>query len=261
MSVTQSESIAPALAAPFPESDIEWRIARSGMKGEKPWGMCLAYLTNRAIMDRLDAVMGPADWRNEFREWGDKAVLCGISLRLNDEWVTKWDGADQTDIEAAKGGFSNAMKRAAVQWGIGRYLYNLEGGWATFHEGGEHSALVKRDKEDKGQYFKWSPPKLPSWALPKDGKAVREQLPAGGSKGATAALPTDFSQKPAALTPDPLTFPGEPGHKGPTWKGKPMSGMTTADLVGLRKWFAKDGAKWATKIDEVDEVLADRSGE
>ena len=42
----------------------------------------------------------------------------------------KWDAAENTQVEAVKGGRSGAMKRAAVQWGIGRYLYNLEEGFA-----------------------------------------------------------------------------------------------------------------------------------
>ena len=32
-------------------------------------------------------------------------------------------------MEAIKGGLSNAMRRAAVQWGIGRYLYDLPQQW------------------------------------------------------------------------------------------------------------------------------------
>jgi hypothetical protein len=75
--------------------------------------------------------------------------------------VTKWDGAENTDIEAVKGGLSGAMKRAAVQWGIGRYLYDLDEGWANIHDRGRHSA---KDKNNK--WFKWDPPELPPWALP-----------------------------------------------------------------------------------------------
>ena len=58
------------------------------------------------------------------------------------------------------------MKRAAVQWGIGRYLYNLE---ETFAVVGETGAFYqgKNDKKNTPA-FKWSPPALPSWALPED---------------------------------------------------------------------------------------------
>ena len=114
------------LAEPFAPHDIEWRIGRAGEKNDKVWATCLAYVTNRAIMQRLDDVCGPGNWRNEIKEWttGSPGVLSGISIRVGtadgSEWVTKWDGAEQTDIESVKGGFSNAMKRAAVLWGIGR---------------------------------------------------------------------------------------------------------------------------------------------
>lgn len=39
------------------------------------------------------------------------------------------DGAENTDIEPVKGGLSDAYKRAAVKWGIGRYLYDMEAAW------------------------------------------------------------------------------------------------------------------------------------
>lgn len=153
------------LTKPFPAKDIEWRIQQSGMKNNRPWALVLAYVTNRAIMERLDAVCGPENWKNEFKEGPAGGVLCGISICINSagtkgEWITKWDGAENTQVEEIKGGLSGAMKRAAVQWGIGRYLYNLTAGWATFCEDGEHKSKVD------GIYFKWNPPALPAWALP-----------------------------------------------------------------------------------------------
>lgn len=161
-----------ALQRPFESRDIEWRIGRSGVKKDGGvWASALAYLTNRAIMSRLDEVMGPGLWKNEFKEWrvGDKCgVLCGLSLKLESEWVTKWDGAENTDIESVKGGLSDAMKRAAVQWGIGRYLYNLE---ATFVEvSGEKRNdwnWAQHTNQDKTKIsYWWKAPGLPDWALP-----------------------------------------------------------------------------------------------
>ena len=125
--------------------------------------MALAYVTNRAIMNRLDEVCGPENWKNEFKAAPDGGILCGISIKIGDEWVTKWDGAENTDIEAVKGGLSGAMKRAAVQWGIGRYLYKLEESWINANENGAY-----RGKTKDGTTFKWDAPSLPAWALPKD---------------------------------------------------------------------------------------------
>jgi hypothetical protein len=161
------------LAAPFRPDDIEWRVGQSGVKGDgSVWAKVLAYVTNRAIQQRLDDVCGPQHWRNEFREWtaGTAGVLCGISIRdpQTGEWVTKWDGAEQTDIEKVKGGLSNAMKRAGYQWGIGRYLYDLPEGFARIvakGTKGAHYASAKPRTGDKVDYY-WLPPELPRWAQP-----------------------------------------------------------------------------------------------
>lgn len=163
-----------ALAAPFPAEDIEWRIAQKGARDGKPWAKVLAYVTNRAIMQRLDDVMGPENWRNEFQHI-DSAFLCGLSLRIDNEWITKWDGAQESQIEATKGGISGAMKRAAVQWRIGRYLYDLTEGWANIHAGGKN--YVGEDRKNNVPAFKWDAPQLPAWALPKvNGFITRSQV-------------------------------------------------------------------------------------
>jgi hypothetical protein len=154
------------LKKPFPADEIEWRIGRSGVKPDgSPWAMVLAYVTNRAIMDRLDTVCGPENWCNRFDKAPDGGVMCGISIRIGEEWVTKWDGAENTDIEGVKGGLSGAMKRSGVQWGIGRYLYGLEEGFANIHEKGRFRAKAKSNSGQEVK-FKWDPPALPGWALP-----------------------------------------------------------------------------------------------
>ncbi len=151
------------LAQPFKEDDIEWRVQRCGEKNNKIWAMVLCYVTNRAIMNRLDDVIGAGNWKNYYESTPTgKGTLCGIAIRIKDEWVTKWDGAEDTAIEAVKGGLSGAMKRAAVQWGIGRYLYNLDEGYADICPDGENYTSDKKLNKS----FKWNPPSLPSWALP-----------------------------------------------------------------------------------------------
>ncbi|OQA04927.1 MAG: Single-stranded DNA-binding protein DdrA [bacterium ADurb.Bin400] len=121
------------LQEPFSAEDIEWRVGV--MNADRTSGTALPYVTNRAIQDRLDGVTGPQNWRNEFEKWNDKGVKCGISIRFDGEWVTKYDGADEPNIEPTKGGFSDAMKRAAVQWGIGRYLYSMPIVWVPLEQG------------------------------------------------------------------------------------------------------------------------------
>lgn len=160
-------------ADPFPADDVEWRIAQKGVgRNDKPWAKVLAYITNRAIMQRLDDVAGPENWKNEFVHI-EGAFLCGLSIKIDGEWVTKWDGAQESQIEATKGGLSGAMKRAAVQWGIGRYLYGLDEGFAEISDNGRFYS--GRDQRNNIPAFKWNPPKLPAWALPQTTDRRKEE--------------------------------------------------------------------------------------
>jgi hypothetical protein len=160
--MTDLQKAMQELQKPFPAQDIEWRVQRvvKTSKGNK--AVVLAYVTNRAIQNRLDEVFGIGNWKNEFKEWRENGVLCGISVKIDGEWVTKWDGAEETQIEAVKGGFSGSMKRAAVQWGIGRYLYNLDETWVDIKERGENYISDKKT----GIQGYWNTPTLPAWALP-----------------------------------------------------------------------------------------------
>ena len=169
------------LSAPFAPSEIEWRIQEAGKTKEgKVWAKCFAYVTNRAIMDRLDEVAGPQNWKNEYKAGPAGGVLCGLSIRFDEEWITKWDGADNPEIEAVKGGLSNAMKRAAVQWGLGRYLYGLDVYFAEIVANGRFFSRLPRDKG--GDSFKWNPPALPAWATPQNYQPPpTEQLDPGES--------------------------------------------------------------------------------
>ena len=137
------------LAKPFAPEDLEWRIQVTSQ--DKSKGLAVPYVTNRAIQDRLDEVVGSENWRNEYRPWhkGEKkeAQLCGISIYLEDrkEWLTKWDGSEDSDIEPVKGGLSDSMKRAAVQFGIGRVLYKMNTVWVQVEQKGR--SVVIKDAE------------------------------------------------------------------------------------------------------------------
>lgn len=165
------------LAEPFEASEVEWRVSRAGKGRNGIFCVVLAYVTARAIAQRFDDVCGPEGWRNEKPEIievrpGVTAFIGGISVIDNQgEWITKYDVASPTDIEPAKGGFSGAMKRAAAQFGAGRYLYLLDEEFAEVSDnppskkGWNYATLSERHGSDS---YYWRPPRLPSWALPKD---------------------------------------------------------------------------------------------
>jgi hypothetical protein len=132
-----------ALAAPFPPASVSWRIGSSNKKkrqketsdqyAKATKGMALAYIDARDVMDRLDDVCGPDGWQCRYSHAAAKTI-CDIGIKVGDEWVWKADGAGDTDHEALKGALSDAFKRAAVRWGIGRYLYHISSPWVDLDE-------------------------------------------------------------------------------------------------------------------------------
>jgi Rad52/22 family double-strand break repair protein len=116
--MTQFPDLFTALAAPFDAQETRTR-AHAGRQ--------IQYITARTAMNRLDSVLGPENWWDEYVP-GENSVLCRLTLRLPDgKTLTKADAGgyagmpDQGDDD--KSGFSDAFKRAAVKFGVGRYLY------------------------------------------------------------------------------------------------------------------------------------------
>jgi hypothetical protein len=127
-----------ALRAPFPEDQIHWR------KGGKPYNgkfKALAYLDQRDVEDRLDEVTG-GKWQCEHYTGPNNTVICKIGIEIDGVMLWKSDGGqdltDSDDIQqrenADKGAYSNAFKRAASTWGVGRYLYRCKAGYVAFNQ-------------------------------------------------------------------------------------------------------------------------------
>ena len=131
---------AAALQYPFTANEIEWRVLHTTK--DKSKGQVAAYVDSRAIQDRLDAVLGRENWQNRFctvqgKDNASTTQVCELSIYYPNrgEWITKSNGAGNTDIEPVKGGLSNAFKRAASMWGVGRYLYDLKNLWVPLKDG------------------------------------------------------------------------------------------------------------------------------
>lgn len=123
-----------ALAAPFPPDAISWRVGST--TGDKSKGMALAYIDARDVQDRLDEVCGPAGWERRHPHVSG-TTTCELAIWIEGRgWVTKTDGAGDTDVEAQKGSLSDSFKRAAVNWGVGRYLYGLPSPWVALEAKG-----------------------------------------------------------------------------------------------------------------------------
>lgn len=150
MSEKEMTMLLDKLKEPFDEKVIHWRVGATTKDKDK--GIALAYIDARDVMKRLDEVMGIDGWQNRYIMDGAYPV-CEMGLRLNGEWIWKSDGAGATDYEGEKGALSDAFKRAAVRFGIGRYLYYLPNEWVPIKPAGKSYKIV-------------SPPSLPSWAKP-----------------------------------------------------------------------------------------------
>ena len=101
-------------------NEIEARIARTNNGGVS----LLLYIDARAVMRLLDETVGAYNWTDEYREMHG-SVFCKINIRdpESGEWIGKEDVGSESNVEKEKGQVSDAFKRAAVKWGIGRELY------------------------------------------------------------------------------------------------------------------------------------------
>jgi hypothetical protein len=141
------------LSAEFHPASVHWRVQGTPFKGRDGYSaLALAYLDARDVMDRLDDVCGPANWQTEFTETAKGRVICRLGILAGPDWVWKSDGAGDTDVEGDKGGISDALKRAAVSWGIGRYLYRLPSPW------------VPCDVSEKGGKVYWKAWSVDPWS-------------------------------------------------------------------------------------------------
>jgi hypothetical protein len=172
---------------PFPASDVCWRLQY--VNEQQKQGIAVPYLNARAIADRLDAVVGQNRWKDSYTPWHDCVVnkktkasqLCTISIYDEElgQWIEKTDGAEDSDIEPVKGGLSDAFKRAAVKWNIGRYLYGLSTVWVNAEARGnsfvipdsENAKLEKAYNDAVAKMFGTPAPKQDKPKPPKQNKA------------------------------------------------------------------------------------------
>jgi hypothetical protein len=171
------EAASRALAAPFDPAEI--RFKPGAVAGNR--ALALAYVDARAIQNRLDQVLGVDGWQDDYDCLPDGSVVCRLRLRVGGEWITKVDvggPSEQPDGgDRLKAAFSDALKRAAVKFGVGRYLYRLPRQWV--------------DYDPQRRQFARSP-LLPAFALPAQELAVKPaESPPPAPKAAA-------SRKPAA---------------------------------------------------------------
>ena len=186
---TTPYQLAIALAAPFDPSEVHFKPA--AVSGNR--ALAIAFVDARTIQDRLDQVLGVDGWQDDYECLPDGSVVCRLRLRLGGEWITKVDvgsPSEQPDGgDRLKAAFSDALKRVAVKFSVGRYLYRLPSQWVDYDP-------------KKKQFVKT--PQLSAWALPGKGKGQpASQMPpakeANGSGPKPHAFPRDGSELESRL--------------------------------------------------------------
>jgi len=120
------------------EIDFKWRVQSATKYGAN----CVAYVDARQVQDLLDDVCGAENWQCKYEEHKGN-LFCSIGIKFNDNWIWKSDCGTESHVEKQKGEASDAFKRAAVMWGVGRFLYSQK--------------IIKLDvKENNGKFVPYS---------------------------------------------------------------------------------------------------------
>ena len=204
------------LAKEFPRDKIHWRAQTVTRNGDR--ALALAYLDARDVMDRLDEVCGPENWQTEHFDCGGGRLGCRIGIIVDGHCIWKSDGAGNTDVEGEKGAFSSALKRAAVAWGIGRYLYDMPNVW------------VPCKAEKHGERWKFREFAADPWQYVKGGPAG-DRAPRGPQGGRA---------KPANDQRTLILNVGKDAHSYPmgTWQdiGQYLTDLYNAVEVDAQVW-------------------------
>jgi hypothetical protein len=102
------------------EMPFKWRVQSQSDYGAQ----CVAYVDSRQVQDKLDDVVGPGNWQCDYKVINDN-LYAAVAVKVDNEWVWKWDCGTESNTEKEKGEASDAFKRAAVKWGVGRFLYAM----------------------------------------------------------------------------------------------------------------------------------------
>jgi len=146
------------LERPFPRNKLHWRVGATNK--EKTSGIALAYIDARDVMMRLDDAVGFENWQVRYTH-ADRIIIAEVGIRHQGrpEWLWRANGAGETAVEGEKGGASDAFKRAAVMWGIGRYLYSLPNIWVPLEARGKSYVIGAEGKKKlEGSLPRWATP-------------------------------------------------------------------------------------------------------
>lgn len=121
------------LGRPFPPEALHWKV--QAHRPNQEMALVVVYVSARAVIERLNDAVG-LGWSTRF---GPEVLALpyfdlkdrqareerGIACALHIFDAVRMDVGTPSSTEPLKGMFSDALKRAAVQYGLGAYLYRF----------------------------------------------------------------------------------------------------------------------------------------
>ena len=239
-----NKDVEDLLQEPVPSNEIKYRQAKYGLtEGESV--QMLAYIDARYVMQVLDDTFGVENWSNEYVLLGAK-TFCKLSVTFPDgKVVSKMDVGAETDFEQEKGVVSDALKRTAVLFGIGRDLYSLPKYWTEAGRNG----FVSRD---------WHPPT----STPNHIQTNPTKAGGGGSQDYSTTKLTDtppaktsVQQKADEVVANimktaPETAPPKPSYNRPQMAQSPPAQNNTSDLLTIKGVELKASSQKAIMVEQ-----------
>lgn len=154
------DEVLRALEVPFDATVVQWRVTE--WNEDRTCGLMMPYADPRAYSDRLNGLFTPAGWTRKYTVQASAPVqrtgrglaakilvTCEVTIACigtnsgtGEEWADR-----ENALTAAE---AQAFKRALSCFGLGRYLYDIDGEWIDLDR---HGVTEKT-------------PRLPRWANP-----------------------------------------------------------------------------------------------
>jgi hypothetical protein len=128
-----TQEVLGRLSEPFRPDQVRWKPQVVTEAGR---ALAVPYVDPRVVTERLDHVVG-GDWAFHWEPLGVQGDRLVIKSSLTVLGVTREDVgehvlSDREQADPWKSAVSDALKRAAVHFGVGRYLYWLETVWCNY---------------------------------------------------------------------------------------------------------------------------------
>lgn len=185
-------SAAPHLRRPFTPAAVKFKVQATWPKDNPTGGLVVAYIDARLVVERLNLVC-PHLWA-DFYEPANGGLLCRLTV----------DGITRTDIGEGqvKGLYSDALKRAAVKFGVGVSLYAIPQSFISTEDG-----TAKQKRTSKGLTLELTPKgdqqiraAYTRWLNEHGTKAFGEPLDHGDVEGAAGDPEEQMDAEPARRT-------------------------------------------------------------